>query len=55
MKIEELTWADIQAILVIDEKIMLEKYATTGRLRAFSQRHCTYILREFKKRKETTK
>ena len=25
MKIEELTWADIQAILVIDEKIMLEK------------------------------
>ena len=55
MSKDNLTWADIQAILVIDEKIMLERYATTGRIRAFSQRHCTSVLREFKKRKEGMK
>ena len=52
MKAEELTWNDIQAILLIDERIMLERLVKTGRLRAFSQRHCKEVLRQFKNKKE---
>ena len=55
MKNEQLTWTDIQTILVIDEGIMLERFDKSGRIRAFSQRHCTAVLREFKRRKEEGK
>jgi hypothetical protein len=49
---DKITWKDIQDILAIDEVIMLERFSKTGRIRAFSQRHCRQVLREFKKSKE---
>ena len=52
MKVNEITWKDIQDILSIDERIMFERIAKTGRMRALSQRHCREVLREFKIHKE---
>lgn len=49
---EKITWKDIQDILAIDEVIMLERFSKTGRIRAFSQRHCRQVLRRFKEIKE---
>lgn len=51
MKTDKLTWEDVQAILLIDEGIMLDRFSRTGRLRAFSQRHCKAVLREFSKKR----
>ena len=51
MKKDELTWKDIQDVLIIDEGIMLDRFSKTGRLRAFSQRHCKAVLREFSKKR----
>ena len=52
---QELTWKDIQDILLLDEAIMLERFSKTGRIRAFSQRHCREVLRKLKKEREGEK
>lgn len=52
MKKDEITWKDIQDILLLDEAIMLERFSKTGRIRAISQRHCRQVLRRLKEKKE---
>lgn len=52
MKKDEITWKDIQDILLLDEAIMLERFSKTGRIRAISQRHCRQVLRRLKEKEE---
>ena len=52
---KEITWKDIQDILLLDEAIMLERFSKTGRIRAISQIHCKQVLRRFKEMKEDEK
>ena len=55
MKAKGITWKDIQDILLLDEVIMLDRYARTGRIRTVSQRHCKEVLRKLKKEREDAK